>query len=49
MHWLQQAKTPKTNGKDGGLEKQKRQISETIPLESSNKTNGIVERNQWIC
>jgi hypothetical protein len=35
------------NGDNGGWEKQKRQIAETKPLESLNKTIEIVERNQW--
>jgi hypothetical protein len=35
------------NGKNGGRDELKRQMGGTKPMESLNKVNGIVERNQW--
>jgi hypothetical protein len=40
-------KPPKTHGKTDALERQKRQLGETNPMESSNKSIEIVEQNQW--
>ena len=38
---------PDKSSLNGRFLKQKRQISETIPMESFNEVNGIVEQNQW--
>ena len=38
---------PETKGENDGWEQQKRQNNETNPMELSNKSIEIVERNQW--
>jgi len=40
---------PETKGENDGWEQQKRQNNETNPMELLNKSNEIVERNQWNC
>jgi len=42
-----QTKPLMMNGKNGGRDELKRQMGGTKPMESLNKVNGIVERNQW--